>query len=128
MLSKSSTNIKQFSWHGFPQELTSLNPVVFGQSLSKLTSCSLYYLDKSVSMKIYELFKSCSEKTNLKELRLFDTDVQSVDPIIFATAVNKIDKVTLYRVKLSSIQQEKMLEVLASGESMTKVLNLRFND
>ena len=132
MMNKSTTNIKKFSWHGFPEELTSLNPVVFGQSLSKLNSCSLHYLgyscDESVHEGMDELFKCCSRKTNLKELRLIDTGVQSVDPIIFADVVNKIEKVTLIHTKLSELQQTKMLEVLASGKSKLKVLNLRFND
>ena len=128
MMNKEASNIKKFSWHGFSEQLDSLSPVTFSQPLSKLNSCSLFYLDDtnndSLKPKIVELFKICSIKTNLKELRLAFTDLTFVDPIIFTTVVSSIEKVSLQNSVLSLPQKEKMFEGLASGKSKMKVLNL----
>merc|ERR1719319_1166352 len=104
--------------------LPNVNPELFARALTKLEDVNLFATHINIA-KAQALFKAMVQNSQLKKLDLQFNNLSTVDPVVLATAVMKLETVDLRYTKLNTKQVTSILKHVLED---TNIKNLWLDD
>ena len=109
------------------QNLSMIQPAVFGKGLSKLEEASLRNCNVTREQ-VIALFLAISKGGQLKKLDLSFNNLSSVEPFFLARGVNMLQEVDLTRSSLTSDQIHTIFRVFLEEETRIEKLSMELSD